>query len=703
MLVMDLLWDIQFSALVSALVRAVVLLTLGVIVGTPAKCLAQSIRFDGKLSPIRQLAGPDYIIKQSDGRAAGQNLFHSFQKFNLDLGEKAIFESDAGIRNILSRVTGGSRSEINGLIKTNPGVNLFLINPNGILFGESASLDIGGSFVATTANAIKFGNRGFFDASIPTDLALLTIDPSALIFKQSGAKSIINRSHSDLGTRPNPATIPPFKPLFGLKVEDGKSLLLVGGDLSLENGGLNALGGRIELAAIAGLGEVGLNINDTQLSLNVPKNLTLAKISLLNGSAIDTSGEGAGNIRLYGKNILIKDGSQVLSQVLGSKSGGNIFVRASNSIELIGTRMDGERSTSSQFSTQAQSSGAGGNIKVETKDLSVLDGANIGTSSTASGMAGNVILNASDTITVRGSLTHGPSFVISSNVASGDGGDITISAQKLLMQEFGIVQTASTGVLVDKKFVPATGASGNININVDILSLDGSGLLASSSLGQASNIIIRVKDISLNQSTISASADIGNLQSGGNVSITANKLDLQESQIIARADQGPGGIILIQTQTLNKDSSSDIDADSARSTDGRVILNTLEFSPKNLATILVDQTNQISEECVPIARPGVSSFAVIGRGGVPASPEEPLSPENVWVDWATLPPAKVTHPIQPNAKSSPSKTQDSPATLPQPPAEIVEAQSWVRNAKGEIYLVAAASGHNTGPMAPACK
>jgi filamentous hemagglutinin family protein len=693
-------------------IASITFLAFGFITSYPNHCLAQSIRLDGTLGPTRELAGKDYLIKQSDGRTAGQNLFHSFQKFNLDPGEAAIFESGAGIRNILSRVTGGFQSEINGLIKTNPGVNLFLINPSGIIFGESAQLDIGGSFVATTANAVRFGNQGFFDASIPNDPGLLKINPSALVFNQPGAKSITNISQADAGKRLNVFNIE--TPIVGLKVHERNSLILVGGDLILDKGGLNALDGRIELAAIAGQGEVKLNIEDAQLSLSVLENLARADIWLKNGSTLDTSGEGEGNIRIYGKNIQITGRSLVRNQFYGSQAGGSIMLDASDTIMLVGERQSIGLLT--QLSTQAQSTGMAGSIEIKTKDLSLKDGAFIETNNLSTGAAGNVTINASGTVSLSGfgdtnpgSNKPAPSSILSANfdfIVGGEGGDISIKAGNLLMKDSATISTSGTFSDISGERNLVTGDSGNITISVDLLKLDnGSSVLANSSLGQTSNINIRARDVLLrNVSVISASAEEKNLKSGGNVFITTNRLDLADnSKIIAEADKGPGGNIIIQAQTLNKDSSRNISADSARSTDGRVILNTLEFSPKNLATILVDQTNQISEECVPIARPGVSSFAVIGRGGVPASPEEPLSPENVWVDWATLPPAKATHHTQPNAKSSPSKIQDSPATLPQPPTEIVEAQSWVKNAKGEIYLVAAAPGRHTGPMVPACK
>jgi filamentous hemagglutinin family protein len=552
------------------LVRAIALALFTTVMSIPVQASAQSIRLDGTLGPARELAGPDYLIKQSDGRAAGQNLFHSFQKFNLDRRERAIFESNAGIRNILSRVTGGFRSEINGLIKTNPGVNLFLINPSGIIFGESAQLDVGGSFVATTANRVKFGDQGFFDASIPDDPPLLTINPSALVFNQSTAQPIINRANTKVRERPNPPLLDP-KDLLGLKVADQKSLLLVGGDIILDNGGVNALGGRVELAAISGHGQVGLSIKDNQLSLDVPRNVALADIFLKNESVIDTSGGGAGNVRLYGKDIQLSDRSKVLNQVYGDQPGGSIIIKATNSLALVGSKVgDGDFS---QLLTLTSSNGAAGDIEIWTKDLSILDAANITSYSITAAPAGDIKVNATGMVKISGvstftNLDFGlifPSAISSSNFGSGNGGSISINAQKLLLQDSSYIFTAGTGVEINGKPVSATkGSSGSININVDVLQLEqGSALLTSSSLGQVSNISIRARELSLNESQISASADFNNFQSGGNVFILSNRLTLRNnSQITAEADQGGGGNIFIQTQNVNQDSTSFISADS---------------------------------------------------------------------------------------------------------------------------------------------
>ena len=128
--------------------------------------------------PNNSIAIPDgNLIEITGGTTRDTNLFHSFQDFSVLTGQTAFFNNGLTIENILTRVTGSSISDIDGLIRANGGANLFLINPNGIVFGENASLDIGGSFIVTTADGIKFGEDGFFSASDPQSSQLLTVKP----------------------------------------------------------------------------------------------------------------------------------------------------------------------------------------------------------------------------------------------------------------------------------------------------------------------------------------------------------------------------------------------------------------------------------------------------------------------------------------------------------------------------------------------
>ena len=129
-----------------------------------APALAQFIRIDGTTPTTT----PTMCMSSCNirgGERRGNNLFHSFSQFNVDSGATVLFV-DPGVTNILSRVTGTDSSNILGTLGVSGGnANLFLMNPNGIIFGPNARLDLRGSFVATTANAIQFGDQGFFSAS----------------------------------------------------------------------------------------------------------------------------------------------------------------------------------------------------------------------------------------------------------------------------------------------------------------------------------------------------------------------------------------------------------------------------------------------------------------------------------------------------------------------------------------------------------
>jgi filamentous hemagglutinin family protein len=125
-----------------------------------------SIAVDGSLKPAQPLSGPNYIISADLGKQIGGNLFHSFGRFSLQsspVRESATFTSDGStgkISNVIGRVTGGTVSSIDGLIRsTITGANLYLINPNGIVFGPNAKVDVSGSFHASTADYIKMSDE----------------------------------------------------------------------------------------------------------------------------------------------------------------------------------------------------------------------------------------------------------------------------------------------------------------------------------------------------------------------------------------------------------------------------------------------------------------------------------------------------------------------------------------------------------------
>ncbi|MCP6761588.1 MAG: filamentous hemagglutinin N-terminal domain-containing protein [Fischerella sp. CENA71] len=567
------------------------------------------------------------IFEITGGRQAGSNLFHSFREFSVPTGSEAFFKNSTNansIVNIINRVTGGSISNIDGLIKENYGANLILINPNGINFGPNAQLNIGGSFLGSTANSIKFADGTEFSATNIQNSPLLTISvPVGLQFGQNPAAINIQGQGHNLSVESQ--IFSPFTrgDTTGLKVQPGQTLALVGGNITLDGGVLTAEGGRIELGSVSGNSFVNLAANPGQVwSLGYAGAPSFQDINMRSRSLADTSGVGSGSIQLQGRNITLQDGSAVLIQTQGIQSAENINVNASESLKLIGTTPDGQISTN--IFTETIGGGKSGDINITTPRLVVQDGAVISAATYTSASSGNVSVNAAESLEVLGYSSVNPnrfSVISAATYGAGNAGTLTASTKRVTVTGGGNIAsiTAGTGsggnVVVNASelvelvgftpfvFAPSQitagtggpGSAGNVTINTKRLVVKDGGRVDASTLasGPAGSITINAKDStqvsgttpgSVNPSLIISSANIVDPSlrqllrlppypsgASGDVTINTGKLSVTDGGLVTTSNQGSGisGDIKINAQSVFLDRGGGITSELGGSSRGR--------------------------------------------------------------------------------------------------------------------------------------
>jgi filamentous hemagglutinin family protein len=463
------------------------------------------------------------------GSQRGGNLFHSFREFSLSRGDTAFFNNDLAVRNLITRITGGSPSNIDGTIRANGTANLFFINPYGIIFGRNASLQIGGSFVASTANSLKFADGTEFSATASQTSPLLTVSvPIGLQFG-SNPGEIVNRSQTSING---------MNPPVGLQVNSGRTLALVGGNVSLENGNMTAAGGRIELGSVAGTNLVKLSQIATGYGLDYTSIENFRDIQLSQGAIVDASGEGGGAIQIQGRNITLADAAQVFSNTLGAGTGGILAINASESVKLSGD--------DTSISTATLSSGTGGTLTVVTRSLTLEKGGVIATLTEGEGRAGDMLVRASDSIQIVGTTSDrmSPSGLgsqvctLSTNCESitGGAGNLTIETTRLLAKDGGRIDASTFGA----------GPAGNVLVRASDIYLNGAVVVINP---DASQPIIITSGI-FTQVGLEAIPDAGEQQRAGNLTIETRRLIAQDGAQISTATfaGGNGGTLTINAK-----------------------------------------------------------------------------------------------------------------------------------------------------------
>ncbi len=516
---------------------------------------------DGTMGTDGALHGPDYQVRAEYGCQAGANLFHSFQTFNVNTNERATFSGPNSVQNIISRVTGGTSSWIDGTLRsTIDGANMYLLNPAGMMFGPNASLDITGSFHVSTVDYLRLGGSHRFYASPRAGEVLSTAAPTAFGFLDDDAAGItfngteIAQEDWDGTTR-------------GLTVPEGETISVIGGDVEMNGsyykvyqdeektvsretrlGTLDAPGGRVNIAASGSEGEAIPTDGGLEVTWKKPGNIRL------NHARISVSGEGSGDVFIRGGTFLMAD-SGIQAETEGLRDGGGIDVGADSlsmersdifsntwseggggSISLKVTESVDISDFSRIFADAAgetEDAGDAGTVLIETERLSMSGGGAISSDTYGGGKGGDVTLRASESVDISGEVTKifagAEGTHLEPGEAPGDAGTLSIETTRLSLSDHAIISS-------DTK--DGGGRGGDIVIS-------GAG-------GEMAESVSVSEDGRIYSGAYLVYMDEGKTGDGGTVEIRAREVSFTHGGRISSESDGPGrgGDVTIRAESV---------------------------------------------------------------------------------------------------------------------------------------------------------
>ena len=558
------------------------LMTYGQLLFFGAKAVLAQSQIEADPSFGTQVIEEGGAITVQEGVSSGENLFHRFSQFNVAFNEIVTFEAAPGIINIFSQVVGDDPSNIDGEIEVLGVENFFLMNPSGIIFGEEATLNVEGSFIATTADSVIFENGGILSAdSLPSDVLELSIAPEALQFTTAAS----------LPTPMSPAIA--VQGTLEFSSENSQSLFLVGdGEIQIEGGDINAPDKQVGLASLQSPAVFSLSLFDSPTDdLSLLESVVggaLSDVSLTDNAQVNVNSAGIGSIVVFARDLTLEGGSDLLAGFSDTLSvseqdaveAGHIDIRATGNIQLIGGSSI-ENSIQTPEDTSLQIEGVSGDITIRANSFEAIGIAENSRSSgiydriedNAAGRSGEIDIQVSSSFVLR----DGAIVTVSSN-GVGNPGSIRLAADTIEFRGQGEPNingfSQVTGLF---SAVTSTGEGnqpGQIEVNARQLSLVEGGALISDTLGQgtASNITVNVSETMLldgerfgesifRGSGIYSRVSEDAIGDGGEINISAGELEVTNGATINATTSGEGNagnISITNTEQLTVDGQGEL-------------------------------------------------------------------------------------------------------------------------------------------------
>lgn len=337
----------------------------------------------------------------------------------------------------------------------------------------------------------------------------------------------------------------------------------------------------------------------------------LQLLGLINLNDPDPSAGDAGTITATAATLNMDDASRITSSTSDNGNGGIINVQ----VDTLAMTNDAEIRSRTGLLNEVTGNleigtGDGGSINIMASDsISMSSGSSISASSLGDGTAGNISVNAGN------SLDMNNSSITSQAEGAGDGGNISVAATSAVnMTNSASISASSLGA----------GLAGNISINAgQTLNMSGSSITTQAVESDGGNIsLVAVDMIYLDQSEITTSVESG-VGGGGNIDIDPEFVILKQSNILANAYGGPGGNINIVAGNFIATPDSTVDASSALGIDGTVNIRAPDETVSEDLAVLpdnyLDVTSLMSDRCGTTA--GASSLVDAGPGGRTVDPD----------------------------------------------------------------------------------